>query len=130
MAEKSLRRGFALLEMLYWLTYIYVGTEDVDAEIYAELIGKNEEEREFYVLEPEDAAKDAEFDPANVIRLIYASLENYYIKGLPCDRAGYYSENKAFNILYQFLQDCGYEISDTERAILDGTSDLYEKEEE
>lgn len=130
MKSRTESKYLAYNRMLYWLTYIYAEDEDIDDEIYAELIGKNEEEREFYVLEPEDAAKDAEFDPANVIRLIYASLENYYIKGLPCDWAGYYSENKAFNILYLFLQDCGYEISDTERAILDGTSDLYEKEEE
>lgn len=129
MKSRTESKYLAYNRMLYWLTYIYVGTEDVDVEIYAELIGKSEEEIELYDLMPEDAAKDAEFDPANVIRLIYASLENYSTEGLPCGWDGSYRQNERLDVLYEFLKECGYEISDTERAILDGTSDLYEKEE-
>lgn len=114
--------------MLYWLTYIFVGAEDVDIELYGELIGKSEEELECFDLMPEDAAKDAEFDPANVIRLIYAALESYMTRGLPCDYSGYYRGNQHIEVLYEFLKDCGYEISSTEQEILDGTSDVYEKE--
>ena len=33
-------------------------------------------------------------------------------------------------MIYEFLESLGYEMSDEERELLDGTSELYEKESE
>lgn len=128
MKSNTESKYLAYNRILYWLAYIYVGSEDVDTEIYGTLTGKSEEELECFDLMPEEAARDAEFDPSNVIRLIYASLESYFVKCPPCDWDGYYGKDERLEMLYEFLKDCGYEMSDMERSVLDGTSDIYEKE--
>lgn len=52
-------------------------------------------------------------------------------RGLDCyDWQGYYEENEDLNMIYEFLESLGYEMSDEERELLDGTSELYEKEVE
>lgn len=45
------------------------------------------------------------------------STFNYY--------TGIYEKRNSFIVLYDFLQFCGYELSDEEQAILDGTHELY-----
>lgn len=46
------------------------------------------------------------------------------------DWKGYYEENEDLNMIYEFLESLGYEMSDEERELLDGTSELYEKGDE
>lgn len=134
MKSKSERKDLPYNRMLYWVTYCWVGSEDIDGELYAELIGKSEEEIEVYDLNAEDAAKDAEFDPVNVIRMIYAALEcRWHMRHIPCDSSGYYREDfsqESWQTMYNFLDECGYKVSKREWAIVGGTSDLYEKDEE
>lgn len=52
-----------------------------------------------------------------------------YITGYPYDKIGEYnaedSDREYLDVLYQGLVAMGYEMSDEERALLDGTSDLY-----
>lgn len=134
MKSKTERKDLPYNRMLYWVTYCWVGCEDIDGELYAELIGKSEEEIEVYDLNAEDAAKDAEFDPVNVIRMIYAALEcRWHMRHIPCDSSGYYQESfsqESWQTMYNFLDECGYKVSKREWAIVGGTSDLYEKDEE
>ena len=46
------------------------------------------------------------------------------------DYYGAYEENEILNKIYEFLESIGYEMSDEERELLDGTSELYKKESE
>lgn len=46
------------------------------------------------------------------------------------DWEGRYEENDNLNMIYEFFESIGYLISDEERDLLDGTSELYLKEEE
>lgn len=44
------------------------------------------------------------------------------------DWEGVYEENDVLNMIYEFLESLGYLMSDEERELLDGTSELYLKE--
>ncbi len=46
------------------------------------------------------------------------------------DYYGEYEENEILNKIYEFLESIGYEMSDEERELLDGTSELYKKEQD
>lgn len=46
------------------------------------------------------------------------------------DYYGRYDGDKNLEMIYEFLESIGYEMSDEERELLDGTSELYLKEEE
>lgn len=47
-------------------------------------------------------------------------------EGLDCiNWQGNYIENESLNLIYEFLEALGYEMSDEERELLDGTSELY-----
>ena len=120
--------------LLHWAAKCWVGSEDIDSELYAELLGKTEEEIEVYDFNAEDVAKDVEFDPANMIKLIFAALESrWHLNSLPCDWDGRYKDDfaaESWQTMYNFLDECGYKVSKREWAIVGGTSDLYEHEEE
>ena len=45
-----------------------------------------------------------------------------------CNWQGMYRENEALNMIYEFLESLGYEMSDEERELIEGTSELYKKE--
>lgn len=47
-----------------------------------------------------------------------------------CDWEGKYEENENLNMIYEFFESLGYLMSDEERELLDGTSELYLKKEE
>ncbi len=47
-----------------------------------------------------------------------------------CDYKGHFSENGRATELYEFLALMGYEMSDEEKALMDGSSDLFVKEAE
>ena len=44
------------------------------------------------------------------------------------DYYGRYEENENLNLIYEFLESIGYEMSDEERELLDGSSELYMEE--
>jgi ParB family chromosome partitioning protein len=47
-------------------------------------------------------------------------------EGLDCyDWQGLYGESEALNMIYEFLESLGYEMSDEERELIEGTSELY-----
>src|SRR5574344_187352 len=50
--------------------------------------------------------------------------------GKPFDWQGKFSESKELNRIYEFLESFGYEISDEEKALCDGTHELYWRDEE
>lgn len=134
MKSKTEQKSLPYNRLLYWVTYCWMGSEDIEEDLYAELIGKTEEERELYDFSALDAAKDAEFDPVNVIKLIYVALETrWHMNSLPCDPSGYFRDDykaESWQTMYNFLEECGYKVSKREWAIVGGTSDLYEKDEE
>lgn len=46
-----------------------------------------------------------------------------------CDWQGMYRENEALNMIYEFLEQLGYEMSDEERELIEGESELYKSAE-
>ena len=134
MLSKTESKHLPYNRLLYWVTYCWVGAEDIDSDLYAELLGKNEEEREVYDFDAKDAAEDVEFDPVNLIRMIYAALEGRWnMSKLPCDLNGYFKDNASADCwreMYDFLEECGYKVSKREWAIVGGASDIYEQTEE
>ena len=49
--------------------------------------------------------------------------------GLDCnDWKGVYEENDVLNMIYEFFESLGYLISDEERELIDGSSELYKKD--
>lgn len=45
------------------------------------------------------------------------------------DWQGRFEENERLNLLYEFLESLGYEMSDEERELIEGTSELYKSAE-
>ena len=43
---------------------------------------------------------------------------------------GRYKANENLNLIYEFLEDIGYEMSDEENELISGESELYVKPEE
>ena len=46
-----------------------------------------------------------------------------------CNWQGMYRENEALNMIYEFLESLGYEMSDEERELIEGESELYKSAE-
>jgi ParB family chromosome partitioning protein len=46
-----------------------------------------------------------------------------------CDWQGMYRENEVLNMIYEFLESLGYEMSDEERELIEGKSELYKSAE-
>lgn len=62
-----------------------------------------------------------------LLYIIYATLETR--EDISCiDYNGVYDKDFWLELLYEFLQEMGYEISDIEKQILDGTHPIYTKE--
>lgn len=72
-------------------------------------------------IEPTAAAKGV---LAAVWLLTDSDDENYF------DYCGEYDENDRLNMVYEFLESLGYEMSDDEKALMDGTHELFRKEEQ
>lgn len=74
----------------------------------------------------------------SLLALVYSAMESWAANAYPCHTWNYSGDNK-YNMgeydqdedygtladVYEFLEALGYEMSDEERALLDGTSDLY-----
>lgn len=61
-----------------------------------------------------------------ILIMAYALVKSYYTPTSK-DYYGRYTENKSLTCLYEIMKLAGYELSDEERAILDGTHELYFK---
>lgn len=137
---------------IQWLTYILLQDDfsenDEDAikpngfpygcmypnnfryELYAELMGDTRPEE--YTAEDvvQDMANAKKIDHSDAAAVIYAMLEvgPYQIPG---KYSGEYEEDetKELKRLYDFMELCGYKLSDAENQILDGTHEYYYTED-
>ena len=99
-------------------------------ELYAELMGDTRPEE--YTAEDvvQDMANAKKIDHSDAAAVIYAMLEvgPYQIPG---KYSGEYEEDetKELKRLYDFMELCGYKLSDAENQILDGTHEYYYTED-
>lgn len=77
----------------------------------------------------EDKAHIKEKPEKHLFAMAYCFID---CSSLKCHnwRGPFYEENEELNQAYDFLKEFGYEISDEEKALKDGTHELYEEEEE
>lgn len=68
--------------------------------------------------------------PDTAVILVYTALETQNITCYNRFHGNYKPNDKAYERLYRFMTACGYKISDEERKILDGTHELYKKEDD
>lgn len=120
----------SLTQPVYWLAYIAACNIYIDVDIYMEAAGISDDDFSIGDENAEDIAGQCYKSSLTAARLIYAALEcGSRWPWFPADLAGYYKPDERLATLYRFLEDIGYELSDTERAVLDGTSSLYEGNE-
>lgn len=100
----------------------------LDYELYAALMG-DEDIADEYTAEDVvgDMAKARTIDHGNAVAVIYSFLEC----GDQIECANYMgafdSDDEIYPRLYAFMEQCGYELSDAEKQILDGTHEFYYK---
>lgn len=132
--------------IIQWLAYVILAgeftedeehpdgfpwSEDVNiygsTEIYHEIMGSKDDKTTEAVVK--DMRFDNSKDPIASTVLIYSILET---KIISCaDWRGHFNENdQEYARLYSFMELCGYELSDTEKQILDGTHEYYYEEED
>lgn len=98
---------------------------DVTASILGFELGKDED-REVDVDDLEDLIASSPYKA--LIALAYTTLDDSSRQKC-IDWQGEYYENENFKDIYTFLEALGYEISDEEKALMDGTSELYKTED-
>ncbi len=105
---------------------------DIDADCIAGLLDKEipdgieEEDKETYL-----------YDNVHPGTFMAAVVYNLFTEGgISCCAYGWsstfpkYTENKRLKLMYKFLESLGYETSDTERQLIDGTHPAYSAGEE
>ena len=126
LSEAVCKKHFA--NILWWAVYFDVEYSDIYWGDFAGLFGIPEPETEdeaedevyFGVLKPK-----VQEEP-NKALLYFAYTCSDDREGLTCrDWNGEYNSNKLLSILYNFLESIGYEMSDEEKELVDGTSELY-----
>lgn len=102
---------------------------DFDEKKYCELIGMTDEAIELSDDLYTDIDRRMRSKPKLAI-FVYAYAVVNDNKGITCRRwDNKYMENKYLEMIYEYLGTIGYEMSDEEKVLLDGTSELYLKEE-
>lgn len=101
----------------------------MDYKLYATLMG-DEEIADEYTAEDivGDMAQVKKVDHGDAAAVIYAYLECGPNRGFG-NWQGMYTEDKELERLYDFMKLCGYELSDAEKQILDGTHEYYYTED-
>ncbi len=75
--------------------------------------------------EDADIVKAATKEPLTVLfKFAYLAIDDSEYLRLYNDK-GEYLMNKKLNEIYDFLEACGYQVSDTEAAILNGSSEMF-----
>ena len=100
-------------------------------ELYAELMGDKEIADEYTAEDiVGDMKKAKAIDHPDAAAAIYCMLEVGPDHRLGSWHGAYDKDKDELNRLYTFMEQCGYELSDAERQILDGTHEAYYREDE
>ncbi len=119
-----LARAAVQIEDADWNCDIY----EYNSQTFEELSEINIEDQEGY---DTSSAKIVNEAPEKMLLNLAYSLfsddnRNNYI-GWNMGHNDYYSDNSQLDCLYKFLEDLGYEMSDAEKALQNGTNDLFYK---
>lgn len=103
----------------------YIDTVELDNNLFYGLIKYESDE-----IDLNDVKKQLDITlNKTLLYIIYATLETK--EDISCmNYNGVYDKDFWLELLYEFLQEMGYEISDVEKQILDGTHQIYIKEKE
>ncbi len=102
---------------------------ELDGGNYCEILGMSDEAIEqsedlFYVIERRTKGKPK----LALFIFAYAVINDSKSENCKAWDGSYY-KNSALELLYEYLQTIGYEMSDEEKALMDGTHELYLKED-
>lgn len=111
------------------IKYSCLSTADFDPVFFLELIGLTDEEIE----NCDDLAREIRvrmIGKPSLQLFVYAYAITGDCKGENCcDWDGRYVRNNALELIYEYLEKIGYEMSDEEKALADGAHELYLKED-
>ena len=96
----------------------YMWGEGINSTIYSELTGQAYDT----VNRNELKANKTEYNAVTMLYLAYATLEK---PSKTCRNYAGYTHSITMDVLYEHLEDLGYDVSDEERAMLNGTHELY-----
>lgn len=122
-AKKYVVQITAFMVRLFWEDGIW---EDFDSDLYSEIVGATIDEDAD--TEYELVKSETESSPYKAQLAFAYSLygdndgENFFRYD------GKYQSNKSLTAIYEFLTSIGYELSDEEKALIDGTHELYVKD--
>lgn len=94
----------------------------------------DQDSRDFFGIEGDEATQEAVAQAISaperpLLKLAYSALERYTGKGYH-RWDGWYEGNNDLDMLYDLLQSLGYQMSDEEKALQNGTHELFAKPEE
>lgn len=118
------------VSLIYWLSKIATGWDDPDMDIWDEVMEKETDEYEDETSE-EEILSQIKDSPAKALVLIYSTLEIRKGAGLPTmSGSGKYHESESYKDLYDFMMDFGYRPSEEEKKLLDGTHEIFIRDDE
>lgn len=95
-----------------------ISKEDYEALLFGRERGASSYEEFCNLIEISDAGK-------SILVAVWLLADS---EGIDCcDWQGMYRENAALNMIYEFLESLGYEMSDEERGLIEGTDERYLK---
>lgn len=95
----------------------------------------DQDSRDFFGIEGDEATQEAVAQAISaperpLLKLAYSALECDTGEGYHDFWEGRYEENEYLDLLYDLLQALGYQMSDEEKALQNGTHELFAKPEE
>lgn len=133
--------------ILQWMAYLLVGDDFYEenekpkgfpwnesiygyngGKLYHEIMGSKDDFTAEAIVK--DIGMDKPQNPVAAPTLVYSMLETGDSIGSATWQGKFDENDETFKRLYAFMELCGYELSDAEKEILDGTHKYYYKEED
>lgn len=118
-------------KLIVWLAKGLFSWDTPEIDTYREVMEEDEPDEYEDDTEEQDMIAAVQRRPGHAVMLIYSLLERNKGLGLPTMTGyGSYIKNDDYQQLYDFMRDFGYKMSPEERNLLDGTHEVYYREEE
>lgn len=118
-------------KLIFWLTKTLIFFNDWDEDIYLEAIEAEEPEEYEDDTALQEMLMSVRSISTKAIMAVYSSMETRKDSWLPTMTGyGTYQKSESYQELYDFMHDFGYRPSQEEKKLLDGTHEIYIKEDE
>lgn len=118
-------------KLIVWMARNMFEYDLPDTDIYLEVMEEDGPEEYEDDTAEQDMIAAVQRRPGDAVVLVYSILERYKDAPLPTMTGfGTYIESESYQKLYDFMHDFGYRLSPEEKALLDGTHEIYIKEDE